>query len=110
MSGADASSPPSRLSDAGWLPPWLSGIALSRGRLVAAYADRVSDAGSIDPVCSAKGCTAPAQYQLLWNNPKIHTPDRRKTWLACDEHEEHLRTFLSARGFWKATEPFSPSP
>ncbi|MDN5856227.1 MAG: hypothetical protein L0K86_25965 [Actinomycetia bacterium] len=62
-----------------------------------------------DPICSAKGCAAPAKHQLLWNNPKIHTPDRRKTWLACEEHEEHLRTFLSARGFWKATEPFTPS-
>ena len=70
------------------------------------YAGPVS-AQETDPICSAKGCTTPAQHQLLWNNPKIHTPDRRKVWLACDEHEESLRTFLSARGFWKATEPFS---
>jgi len=33
-------------------------------------------------VCSARGCGKPAQWALLWNNPKIHTPDRRKTWLA----------------------------
>ena len=38
---------------------------------------------------------------MLWNNPKIHTPDRRKVWLACEEHEETLRAFLSARDFWK---------
>lgn len=55
--------------------------------------------------CSAKGCQAEAQHQVLWNNPKIHTSDRRKIWLACDEHEESLRAFLSARGFWKETQP-----
>ena len=71
------------------------------------YAGGVS-AQETDPICSSKGCAAPAQHQLLWNNPKIHTPDRRKIWLACDDHEEQLRTFLSARGFWKATEPFTP--
>ena len=32
--------------------------------------------------CSAKGCRAPALWQLRWNNPKIHTPEYRKTWLA----------------------------
>lgn len=53
--------------------------------------------------CSAKGCTADAQHQVLWNNPKIHQPERRKIWLACDEHEESLRAFLAARGFWKET-------
>lgn len=58
-----------------------------------------------DLVCSAKGCTAAAAHQVAWNNPKIHTPDRRKIWLACDEHEETLRAFLSARGFWKQTLP-----
>jgi hypothetical protein len=38
-------------------------------------------------------------WALLWNNPKLHTPDRRKTWLACGEHRESLSAFLSARGF-----------
>ena len=42
-------------------------------------------------VCSAKGCDGPATTALRWNNPKIHTPERRKTWLACDEHRESLR-------------------
>jgi hypothetical protein len=50
-------------------------------------------------ICSAKGCTAPAAYALLWNNPKIHTPDRRKVWLACEEHRESLSQFLGSRGF-----------
>ncbi|MFE3593166.1 hypothetical protein ACFXOY_37335 [Streptomyces niveus] len=58
--------------------------------------------GSPDsPVCSAKGCRAPAVWVLAWNNPKLHTPERRKTWLACDEHREHLSSFLGVRGFLK---------
>ncbi|MEU3226359.1 hypothetical protein ABZ695_24815 [Streptomyces sp. NPDC006976] len=53
------------------------------------------------PVCSAKGCRAAAVWVLAWNNPKLHTPERRKTWLACDEHREHLSSFLDVRGFLK---------
>jgi hypothetical protein len=63
---------------------------------------------SEDPmVCSAKGCQAEARWSLLWNNPKLHTPDRRKTWLACDQHKESLSDFLVARGFLKGVEPAS---
>jgi hypothetical protein len=40
-------------------------------------------------------------WVLAWNNPKLHTPERRKTWLACDEHREHLSSFLDVRGFLK---------
>lgn len=29
--------------------------------------------GPAELVCSAKGCRAPAAYDVLWNNPKIHT-------------------------------------
>nr|WP_236073213.1 hypothetical protein [Streptomyces tardus] len=52
-------------------------------------------------ICSAKGCRLPAVWVLAWNNPKLHTPDRRKTWLACDDHREHLSNFLDLRGFLK---------
>ncbi len=62
----------------------------------------LSDKGDL---CSAKGCQAAAAWQLLWNNPKLHTPDRRKTWLACDEHRQSLSDFLSARGFLKDVVP-----
>jgi hypothetical protein len=55
--------------------------------------------------CSARDCQAEAVWSLLWNNPKIHTPDRRKTWLACDEHRESLGDFLKARGFLRDVEP-----
>ncbi|MGW6461728.1 hypothetical protein ACWF94_38320 [Streptomyces sp. NPDC055078] len=53
------------------------------------------------PICSAKGCRASAVWVLAWNNPKLHTPERRKTWLACDDHREHLSGFLDLRGFLK---------
>ncbi len=55
--------------------------------------------------CSAKGCTAEAQHAVRWNNPKLHTPDRRKIWLACDDHEPTLRDFLHRRGFHRDTVP-----
>jgi hypothetical protein len=48
-------------------------------------------------LCSAKGCRAPAAWQLLWNNPKIHTP-----------HRESLESFLGARGFLKETVAHEP--
>ncbi|HSA51554.1 MAG TPA: hypothetical protein VLH10_15780 [Yinghuangia sp.] len=58
------------------------------------------------PICSAKGCRADARWVLAWNNPKLHTPERRKTWLACDEHRESLGQFLAVRGFLKDTVAF----
>ncbi|MFE9572258.1 hypothetical protein ACFYMW_27605 [Streptomyces sp. NPDC006692] len=62
----------------------------------------VSDETSDEnPICSAKGCRADAVWVLAWNNPKVHTPTRRKTWLACAEHREYLSQFLGVRGFLK---------
>ena len=60
--------------------------------------------GPAELTCSARGCRAPAAYDLLWNNPKIHTPDRRKHWLACGDHRDSLSAFLSARGFLREVE------
>jgi hypothetical protein len=62
-----------------------------------------SDQG--EDLCSAKGCQATAAWQVRWNNPKLHTPDRRKIWLACDEHRTSLAEFLGARGFLKDVVP-----
>lgn len=60
----------------------------------------------MDPdLCSAKGCRAAATWELHWNNPKLHTPDRRKVWLACEEHKESLSTFLGARQFLQEVVP-----
>ena len=50
-------------------------------------------------MCSAKGCRAPATHAVVWNNPKLHTPDREKVWHACDAHVEHLSQFVQIRGF-----------
>ncbi|MFB7052831.1 hypothetical protein [Streptomyces vinaceus] len=60
-----------------------------------------SDAATPPPSCSAKGCREAAVWVLAWNNPKLHAPERRKTWLACEEHREHLSQFLGVRGFLK---------
>jgi hypothetical protein len=56
-------------------------------------------------VCSAKGCRAPAAWAVRWNNPRIHTPERRKVWLACDDHRPHLERHLQTREFWRDTIP-----
>jgi hypothetical protein len=58
-------------------------------------------------VCSAKGCGADAVWALRWNNPKLHDPERRKTWLACEQHRDSLGDFLSMRGFLRETVPAS---
>ncbi|MBM0237058.1 hypothetical protein JNW88_07735 [Micromonospora sp. ATA32] len=62
------------------------------------------------PICSARGCRAPALWALRWNNPRLHEPDRRKTWLACAEHRESLGDFLRARGFLREVAPVPGSP
>jgi hypothetical protein len=62
-----------------------------------------------DIQCSAKACRASASWALRWNNPKLHTPDHRKTWLACDDHRRSLGDFLEARGFLREVQPFSPT-
>ena len=61
-------------------------------------------------VCSAKGCRAPATWAHLWNNPRLHTPDRRKVWLACDEHRSTLGEFLAVRGFLVESVPADQVP
>ncbi len=76
---------------AGRLPPWPPGAIVS---------------GAM--ICSAKGCRATATWSLRWNNPRLHSPERRKTWLACDQHRDYLRDFLSARGFLRELEPLPP--
>lgn len=50
-------------------------------------------------VCSAKGCRQSARHAVVWNNPKLHAADRRKVWLACDEHRTSLSDFVALRGF-----------
>jgi hypothetical protein len=61
-------------------------------------------------VCSAKGCRSVATWAHLWNNPKLHTAERRKVWLACDDHKTSLGEFLSVRGFLVETVPADAIP
>ncbi|WP_427017936.1 hypothetical protein ACQCSX_04820 [Pseudarthrobacter sp. P1] len=63
-----------------------------------------------ETVCSRKGCRTAATTQLLWNNPKIHTPERRKIWLACDEHVQWLQDYLNTRDLWRETRPLDAAP
>jgi hypothetical protein len=63
-----------------------------------------------DRVCSAKGCRASALWGLLWNNPALHDADRRKVWLACDEHRDSLSAFLGVRGFLREAVPIEEIP
>lgn len=55
-------------------------------------------------LCSAKGCRAPAVWRLVWNNPRVHTPDREKVWAACDAHREPLSNHLAIRSFLRRVE------
>ena len=61
-------------------------------------------------VCSRKGCRLTASWQLLWNNPRIHTPERRKIWLACSDHRGWLEEYLQTRDLWKQTLPLAGPP
>lgn len=49
--------------------------------------------------CSRAGCRADAAWQVVWRNPRIHGPERRKIWAACPEHVAFLREYLASRGF-----------
>ncbi len=51
------------------------------------------------PDCSRAGCSRPARWNINWRNPKIHGPERVKSWVACDEHRDYLYEFLAARSF-----------
>jgi hypothetical protein len=59
--------------------------------------------------CSRAGCREEATAAIEWRNPRIHTGDRVKVWLACDEHVEVLRDFLAARAFPLQVKPLDPS-
>jgi hypothetical protein len=58
--------------------------------------------GGLGPMterCSRAGCTEPAAWNVNWRNPRIHSEDRVKVWLACDEHVDYLRDYLATRDF-----------
>lgn len=49
--------------------------------------------------CSRADCRNAGTWRLDWRNPRIHSTDRVKTWLACEDHVDFLREFLAARDF-----------
>ncbi|MCY7404319.1 MAG: hypothetical protein LH475_06805 [Cryobacterium sp.] len=59
--------------------------------------------------CSRADCRNPGSWRLDWRNPRIHSTDRVKTWLACDAHVEYLREFLAARDFPLTVSPLDAS-
>ncbi|KAA9135091.1 hypothetical protein F6J84_07375 [Microbacterium caowuchunii] len=64
-----------------------------------------------DATCSRAGCRDGAAWRIEWRNPRIHTPERRKTWVACDAHVDYLRGFLTSRSFPIDVSPLSdPEP
>jgi hypothetical protein len=95
----------------GGVPPQLGASSLP------VHARQVTDAtmGTVMPdppepdevQCSAKGCRNDAVHLLVWNNPKLHTPGREKTWVACADHRESLSEFLQLRGFLRRVDPLS---
>ncbi|WP_158726821.1 hypothetical protein [Tomitella fengzijianii] len=58
-----------------------------------------------EPICSARDCRETARWAVVWNNPRIHTPDREKIWAACDVHRTTLADFLSARSMLLRVDP-----
>jgi hypothetical protein len=59
----------------------------------------IGQAGPEGRSCSRAGCSSPAAFTVNWRNPKIHSADRVKVWLACGAHVDYLRDYLAARDF-----------
>ena len=70
----------------------------------ACQAGRVSNPES-SAICTARGCQAAAAWAVVWNNPRLHAPDREKVWAACDEHRQSLADYLAVRSFLRRVEP-----
>ncbi|HVE99546.1 MAG TPA: hypothetical protein VNA12_10260 [Mycobacteriales bacterium] len=64
--------------------------------------------GADPAICSAKGCRERARHVLVWNNPRLHGPEREKTWAACGQHRDTLGGFLDVRGFLRRIDPLPP--
>ncbi len=47
---------------------------------------------------------------MVWNNPKLHTPEREKVWHACEEHVSTLSEFLEVRSFLQRVDLLPETP
>lgn len=52
-----------------------------------------------DAQCSRAGCRSDAVWRINWRNPRIHSLDRVKVWVSCDEHRAFFDEYLTSRGF-----------
>lgn len=77
------------------------------GGLLNASTEPTKNPATEQPQCSRRGCVQRAEWKVLWNNPKIHTPERRKVWLACPDHRAWLCEYLESRGLLKSYEPLT---
>ena len=68
-----------------------------------------SSSGAPSSECSRAGCRAAATWRVEWRNPRIHAADRRKVWVACDEHRDFLHDYLAARDFPVRVELLAPA-
>nr|WP_307784448.1 MULTISPECIES: hypothetical protein [unclassified Salinibacterium] len=59
----------------------------------------MGESGPSTQQCSRAGCTARAQWNVNWRNPRIHGLERVKVWLACADHVDYLREYLTTRNF-----------
>jgi hypothetical protein len=107
--GARALHPPVEArEDAGRHPPVVARRPLSVA--LPGLCETEQMVARVEPVCSARGCRRVGEWALRWNNPRLHAPERRKTWVACVEHREQLASFLAGRGFLRETVPSGDLP
>lgn len=59
----------------------------------------IGELGPDSVQCSRAGCREAASWNVNWRNPRIHSADRVKVWVACDDHVEFLRDYLATRDF-----------
>lgn len=59
----------------------------------------IGSAGPDESRCSRAECRELATWAVNWRNPRIHSEDRVKVWLACDDHVDYLRDYLASRDF-----------
>jgi|OM-RGC.v1.036068823 hypothetical protein len=57
-----------------------------------------------DLKCSRAGCSLKADWFIYWRNPKVHSVERKKTWLSCESHKQFFVDYLSVREFFLEAE------
>ena len=69
----------------------------------------LGDIGPDSLRCSRRGCENSAASEIVWRNPKIHSEDREKIWLACADHQQFFLDYLSSRSFPVSARPLEAS-